>query len=208
MVNLNPIADLQPPAVLATHPPACPGPPGSFNSDVTSTIGASFFTAKMTVDNTRVKLQIWDTAGQERFRSMAPMYYRGAAAAIIVYDITQTSTFKDVEGWIDELSRNAEPGIIMAVVANKADVQTANSFPREIGQEYADKIGAAFYETSAKDDTGISDVFVGIAKELLLQRRASSTGTGAADVGGNKVALSADGAQVQAKSGCCGGTKT
>lgn len=51
----------------------------------------------------RVKLQIWDTAGQERFRSMAPMYYRGAAAALLVYDITRADTFADIEGWIQEL---------------------------------------------------------------------------------------------------------
>lgn len=53
-----------------------------------STIGAAFLTQTLAVNETTVKFEIWDTAGQERYHSLAPMYYRGAAAAIIVYDIT------------------------------------------------------------------------------------------------------------------------
>ncbi|KAG8681980.1 hypothetical protein FRC09_017111, partial [Ceratobasidium sp. 395] len=70
-------------------------------AQTTTTTGAFFHSKKVTVDGTKVRLQIWDTAGQERFRSMAPMYYRGASAAILVYDITNASSFDDVKIWID-----------------------------------------------------------------------------------------------------------
>lgn len=72
-----------------------------FSKKVSPTIGSSFFTFKMTVDNYRVKLQLWDTAGQERFRSMAPMYYRKANAAFIVYDITSYESFDSVKSWVE-----------------------------------------------------------------------------------------------------------
>ncbi|CAE6495032.1 unnamed protein product [Rhizoctonia solani] len=72
----------------------------------TTTTGAFFYSKKVIVDGTKVRLQIWDTAGQERFRSMAPMYYRGASAAILVYDITSPSSFEDVRLWIDGKSRH------------------------------------------------------------------------------------------------------
>ena len=65
------------------------------------------------MDNCRVKLQIWDTAGQERFRSMAPMYYRGAAAALLVYDVTRSDSFDDIEGWIQELRANGGDNMVL-----------------------------------------------------------------------------------------------
>ncbi|CUA77639.1 Ras-like GTP-binding protein RYL2 [Yarrowia lipolytica CLIB122] [Rhizoctonia solani] len=88
----------------------------------TTTTGAFFYSKKAIVDGTKVRLQIWDTAGQERFRSMAPMYYRGASAAILVYDITSASSFEDVKLWIDELKRNCDPGLLIFIVGAKADL--------------------------------------------------------------------------------------
>ena len=95
---------------------------GKFDpKNTTSTTGAFFVTKKVNVDGTKVRLQLWDTAGQERFRSMvrvplplqplltvcltpggqAPMYYRGANAALLLYDITNASSFEDVRGWLE-----------------------------------------------------------------------------------------------------------
>mmetsp|Transcript_34728 Transcript_34728/g.87317 ORF Transcript_34728/g.87317 Transcript_34728/m.87317 type:complete len:112 (-) Transcript_34728:598-933(-) len=64
-----------------------------------STIGASFLTKRLYVDDVKMKLQIWDTAGQERFRSMVPMYYRGASAALLVYDVTEPESFESIKDW-------------------------------------------------------------------------------------------------------------
>ncbi|KAG9125970.1 hypothetical protein FRC07_005378 [Ceratobasidium sp. 392] len=93
-----------------------------FAPQTTTTTGAFFHSKKVTVDGTKVRLQIWDTAGQERFRSMAPMYYRGASAAILVYDITNASSFDDVKVWIDELKRNCDPDLLIFIVGAKADL--------------------------------------------------------------------------------------
>ncbi|TRM68456.1 P-loop containing nucleoside triphosphate hydrolase protein [Schizophyllum amplum] len=91
--------------------------------NTTSTSGAFFVTKKVTLHGLKVRLQLWDTAGQERFRSMAPMYYRGANAALLLYDITDASTFSDIRGWLEELHKNCSPELIIYIVGAKADLQ-------------------------------------------------------------------------------------
>ena len=75
-----------------------------FNPNSKATIGVEFQTQSMLIDNKEVKAQIWDTAGQERFRAVTSAYYRGAVGALVVYDITRTSTFENVGRWLDELN--------------------------------------------------------------------------------------------------------
>ena len=81
---------------------------GQFNEFEQSTIGAAFFTKTVCLEDTTVKLEIWDTAGQERYHSLVPMYYRGAQAAIVVYDVTKADTFERAKSWVKELQRKVE----------------------------------------------------------------------------------------------------
>ncbi|KAJ2020526.1 hypothetical protein IWW57_004995 [Coemansia sp. S610] len=80
----------------------------TFSDRTPSTIGASFVTAKIDVDGWECRLQLWDSAGQERFRSMTQMYYRGANAVVLVYDITNEDSFKDIDAWVQELKQNID----------------------------------------------------------------------------------------------------
>ncbi|GAA5857863.1 hypothetical protein JCM1840_000941 [Sporobolomyces johnsonii] len=98
---------------------------GRFSYQLSSTIGASFLTKKLNVSGTKVRFQIWDPAGQERFRSMAPLYYRGALAAILVYDITDENSFQDIKIWLEELRKNMSSELIILVVGAKADLATS-----------------------------------------------------------------------------------
>ncbi|KAL6032072.1 hypothetical protein STEG23_000405 [Scotinomys teguina] len=84
--------------------------------------GAAFLTQTVCLDDTTVKFEIWDTAGQERYHSLAPMYYRGAQAAIVVYDITNEESFARAKNWVKELQRQASPNIVIALSGNKADL--------------------------------------------------------------------------------------
>ncbi|XP_052813550.1 ras-related protein Rab-22A-like [Mya arenaria] len=140
---------------------------GMFSKAVSPTIGASFFTYKLTVDDYRVKLQVWDTAGQERFRSMAPMYYRKANAAMLIYDITSSDTFYDIKDWVSELKRNVDTPIILCLVGNKCDLVDSRQVNVTDAQEYADSIGALFFETSALKNTGIEEAFLEASKRLI-----------------------------------------
>lgn len=93
---------------------------------------AAFLTQTVCLDDTTVKFEIWDTAGQERYHSLAPMYYRGAQAAIVVYDITSQETFGRAKNWIKELQRQASPNIVIALAGNKADLSSKRMVEYEV----------------------------------------------------------------------------
>ncbi|XP_046985648.1 ras-related protein Rab-31 [Schistocerca americana] len=138
-----------------------------FSHHISPTIGASFFTCKINIEDTRVKLQVWDTAGQERFRSMAPMYYRNANAALLVFDITQYDSFLSVKSWVKELQRNVDEPMVLSVVGNKIDLSDGRKVSKEEASAYAESIGARYFESSALQDEGIEEVFLNTAVGLI-----------------------------------------
>ncbi|CAH0404348.1 unnamed protein product [Chilo suppressalis] len=146
-----------------------------FSKHISPTIGASFFTCNISVGDTRVKLQVWDTAGQERFRSMAPMYYRNANAALLVFDITSVASFNAIKGWVKELQSNVPEEMVMSVVGNKCDLHECRAVPYSEATAYAASIGAAYCETSALHDQNIEQVFLNTATSLLTLSATNST---------------------------------
>jgi len=129
-------------------------------------ITAAFLTQTVALDDATVKFEIWDTAGQERYRSLAPMYYRGAAAAIVVYDITDPDSFAGAKSWVKELQRRGDPNVIIALAGNKADLEARRKITQEDAETYAEQNGILHLNTSAKDGTNVKSLFVEIAKRL------------------------------------------
>ncbi|XP_072937794.1 ras-related protein RabJ isoform X2 [Epargyreus clarus] len=138
-----------------------------FSKHIPLTIGASFFTCNISAEDARVKLQVWDTAGQERFRSMAPMYYRNANAALLVFDITSGASFASIKGWVKELQSNVPEPMVLSLVGNKCDLEASRAVTYNEAVQYAAAIGAAYCETSALHDHGIDQVFLSTATALL-----------------------------------------
>jgi Ras-related protein Rab-5C len=118
------------------------------------------------LDDSTVKFEIWDTAGQERYRSLAPMYYRGAAAAVVVYDITNPDSFSGAKSWVKELQRRGDPNVVIALAGNKADLEARRRVEFEQAQAYAQENGILHLETSAKNANNVKALFVEIAKKL------------------------------------------
>ncbi|KAF3670771.1 Ras-related protein RABF2a [Capsicum annuum] len=139
---------------------------GQFLEFQESKIGAAFFSSTVSVNNSTVKFEIWDTAGQERYHSLAPMYYRGAAAAIIVYDITSPDSFARAKKWVQELQKQGNPNMVMALAGNKADLEDKRKVTAEEARLYAEENGLFFTETSAKTAVNVNVIFYEIAKCL------------------------------------------
>lgn len=123
-------------------------------------------TQTVALDDSTVKFEIWDTAGQERYRSLAPMYYRGAAAAVVVYDITNPDSFTGAKSWVKELQRRGDPNVVIALAGNKADLEARRQVEFEEANAYAQQEGILHLETSAKNSNNVKALFVEIAKKL------------------------------------------
>jgi len=139
---------------------------GQFHEYQESTIGAAFLTQTVVVGDYTVKFEIWDTAGQERYHSLAPMYYRGAAAAIVVYDITSAPSFGRAKTWVKELQRQGSQDVVIALAGNKVDREAERKVSADEARKYAEENGLAFIETSAKTNINVRELFLAIARKL------------------------------------------
>lgn len=132
------------------------------------TIGAAFLAKNIDYQGQNLKLEIWDTAGQERYRSLAPMYYRGAKVAVVVYDITKKNTLTGAKSWIAELQNNNHDCIII-LVGNKCDLREPGGVYGDDGREYARDHNLIHIESSAKTGYNVKKIFNIICKEILAQ---------------------------------------
>ncbi|GJN11673.1 hypothetical protein PR202_ga29880 [Eleusine coracana subsp. coracana] len=124
------------------------------------TIGVEFGTRIINIDNKPTKLQIWDTAGQESFRSITIMYYRGAAAAILVYDITRRETFDHVTRWLKDAEKLAPANVTIMLTGNKCDLSDRRAVSYEEGERFAKEHGLIFLESSAKSAQNVDEIMV------------------------------------------------
>lgn len=135
-----------------------------------STIGASYLSKTIVIGDRTIKFNIWDTAGQEKYRALAPMYYRGSQACVIVYDVTSLASYKSVTGWIRELQSHAPSEVVLALAANKSDLTTKSTVSVKEAKTLADNIGAIFVETSAKNSLNVHQLFVNIVPKLRFNQ--------------------------------------
>mmetsp|Transcript_20049 Transcript_20049/g.41745 ORF Transcript_20049/g.41745 Transcript_20049/m.41745 type:complete len:195 (-) Transcript_20049:258-842(-) len=136
------------------------------------TIGAAFLTQSVQLDSSVVKFEIWDTAGQERYRSLAPMYYRGAAAAIVVFDLSNKDSYNGAKSWVKELLRRGDPNVVIALAGNKADLPPSQrKVETEEAAAYAAEHNILYLETSARTAANVKSLFVEIAKRLPTARQ-------------------------------------
>jgi len=138
-----------------------------FNEKHLTTIQASFLSKNLTVDGVRVKLAIWDTAGQEKFHALGPIYYRDSNGAILVYDITDRDSFDRVQNWVKELRKMLGEGIALVIVGNKCDLERQRKVTQEEAEAYAKTVGAEHFNTSAKLNKGVKELFLELTKKLL-----------------------------------------
>lgn len=163
---------------------------GHFDNSEMPTIGAAFRQTEMD----GVRLDIWDTAGQERYQAIAPLYYRGANVAVIVYDVTNKESLTKAKEWYSKLLEEDAVGddVVVAIAGNKCDCMAEErAVPLKLGKAYADNNGLLHFETSAKTGQGVREMFSTIVQNLPA---------GGAAVDDQKLDVQN---QKKKKSGCC-----
>ncbi|KAK8948825.1 Ras-related protein RABA5c [Platanthera zijinensis] len=168
-----------------------------FNTNSKATIGVEFQTQSMEIDGKEVKAQIWDTAGQERFRAVTSAYYRGAVGALIVYDISRSSTFDSVQRWLQELSTHSDTTVAKMLVGNKHDLEEIRAVSVEEGKSLAESEGLFFIETSALDSTNVRTAFEIVIKEIYnsVSRKILNSDSYKAQLSLNRVTLNNNGTE-------------
>lgn len=136
-----------------------------------STIGVEFGSKIVHIHGKVIKLQLWDTAGQERFRSIVRGYYRGAAGALLVYDVTLRETFDHALDVLADVRANADPDLVIALVGNKCDKDSERQVLHEEGLQFAQKHGLLFIETSAVSGANVDNAFIATASQVYGQRK-------------------------------------
>ena len=137
-----------------------------FQDSFQPTIGVDFKIKSIVFENTPIKLQLWDTAGQERFRNITNSYYKGAHGIILVYDITNHSSFQNLDLWLDEVEKHGASNLTKILIGNKCDLEEMRQVEKQEAQKKAEDLGMPFLETSAKEGINVENVFLYVIKDI------------------------------------------
>ena len=172
-----------------------------WNDTFVPTIGVDFKIKTFEIDSKKIKMQIWDTAGQERFKNIIASYYRGAHGILLLYDVTDKDSFKNISNWLIEIEKNASKNVLKLLIGNKCDLEEKRVISFNQGKEFADSYGLKFLETSVKKNVNVSEAFEMLGRGLII---ASGENKIVAQKQNKKVSVAkSQDLNVQQKKGCC-----
>ena len=139
-----------------------------WNDTFVPTIGVDFKIKTFDIDEKRIKMQIWDTAGQERFKNIIASYYRGAHGILLIYDVTDKDSFKNLSNWLIEIEKNSSKNVLKVLIGNKTDLEEKRVISYNQAKEFADSYGLKYIETSAKKNLNVNEAFATLGRELMV----------------------------------------
>ena len=172
---------------------------GTWSDSFVPTIGVDFKIKTMEINSKKVKMQIWDTAGQERFRNVISSYFRGGHGILLIYDVTDRDSFKNLGNWLIEIEKNANEGVLKILIGNKCDLEENRVITTKEGTDFANSNGMKFFETSAKNDINVSEAFQMLATQLIENSSENKKATSKED---KKISVSSA-KSLKTKKGCC-----
>ena len=177
-----------------------------FNDRAQPTVGAAFFTFVVENAEDSIQFEMWDTAGQERYRSLAPMYYRGAEGVVLVFAVSDKQSFDAGERWLQDVRASGlGPTCTLVLVGNKADLEEEREVTTEAAEAFAAEQGMMYIETSAKTAQNVKKMMQDVASRLPEDAgtREDDGQQRRADRRGGRVAVEQDDTEPAAKKGCC-----
>ena len=172
-----------------------------WNDAFVPTIGVDFKVKTLNINDKKIKMQIWDTAGQERFRTVVATYFRGAHGILLLYDVTNKDSFKNLENWLIEIEKNAQEKVLKILIGNKCDLNDDREITTEEGKAFALRNGMEFMETSAKMNTNVTEAFETLGKLMIEFNSKGNQGTQKNN--DNKNLKAGSGKNLKTKKGCC-----
>ena len=177
-----------------------------FREDSKSTVGVELGSKFLKVKGVGTKLQIWDTAGQERYRSITSSYFKGSHGCFIVYDITNETSFEDVNKWYEQAQKESSKEVSIILVGNKCDLENERKVSKEKGEEKARALNCPFFETSALSKLKIDDIFNEMVNNIFDRTGGPKNEEDDDDIeiiNENDKAVSLKTEQPEQKKGCC-----
>ncbi|OHT14479.1 GTP-binding protein ypt3 [Tritrichomonas foetus] len=138
-----------------------------FDPKSVQTVGADYFEYTTSIDNRPVQLVIWDTAGQERFYTIVKSYYRMALGILVVFDITDRSSFDNIPRWLRDARQEADPNCQVLLVGNKSDMAKNRAISSEEAKHFADENMISYIETSALSNENVEEAFLNLATDIF-----------------------------------------
>ena len=144
---------------------------GTFTEENRTSIGVDFKVRTVEIAGKKINLQIWDTAGQERYKTITTAYFRGSQGIILVYDVSDRTSFQSIQFWLQEISTHANKNVNKILVGNKCDkTEEEREVDKTRGEELANILKAPHVEVSAKTAENIDKAFLCLA-QLIKKRR-------------------------------------
>ena len=172
-----------------------------WNDTFVPTIGVDFKIKTLEIYQKKIKMQIWDTAGQERFKNIIASYYRGAHGILLIYDVTEKDSFKNLSNWLIEIEKNANKNVLKVLIGNKTDLEEKRVISYNQGKEFADMNGIKYIETSAKKNMNVREAFETLGREIMA---ANIDKTMFKQKQNKKITVSkAQDLNIEKKDGCC-----
>ena len=167
----------------------------TFQEVYLSTIGIDYKIKKLTYNEQKYNLYIYDTTGEERFRSLSFNLIKFTEGVILMYDITNKSSFKSIPEWIESAQEHKGENYPIIIIGNKIDLEEKRKITTEEGENLAKKYGLDFFEISNKEDINIKEAIFTLFKKVLIYIEQK-------DIKGNSSILSSDNSSSNKKS-CC-----
>ena len=176
-----------------------------FDKRYEETIGVEFQVKTFKINDTITKIEIWDTAGSERFASITKNYYRGAQGVLIVYDVTNKSSFDKVESWYNEIKNcTNQDEIAILLIGNKCDLDDLRTISNNMLVNLGKNLGIGVMETSAKEFVNINEAFYLLIKEIYRKFVKNNGSSNEKNDIGEGMVLKVENTKKKEKGGCCG----
>jgi small GTP-binding protein len=145
-----------------------------YTDGIKPTIGATSTTIQLNVDNESLALSVWDIPGDERYRALCPVYFSGAAAALLVFDLTERSSFGELNVWLNDVRTSCEPNACILLVGNKSDLPDERRISEEEARDFARQNDLDYLEVSAKTGHSLREAFTQLVRRILNQCTSAS----------------------------------